>query len=243
MNVFIVSDHHFFDTQAMILSGRPYTPDTDGMIANAIDMFNLHNQSVDKDDMVIFLGDVARLNSRTKNIFKELLPQLKGHKILVKGNHDRKSDQFYLDCGFEGITDYLVIGRFFLCHYPLHEIHSSHEKLLLKIAKHHKCDTIIHGHVHTQEKKNFSDKDFIRINVCVDYSEMIPTKFTEHIFKTFSKNFLKRNDHYLPQSDEFLEIGTDEIRKGNFTKQFKKECTITKEQRKKSSTFTYVNVA
>jgi calcineurin-like phosphoesterase family protein len=239
LNVFIVSDHHFFDTQAMILSGREYSPDVNGMVQNGIDMFNLHNQTVDKDDLVIFLGDVARLNSRTKKIFKEMLPLMKGHKILIKGNHDKKSDQYYLDAGFEGVTDYLVIGRFFLCHYPLNEIHSSHEKLLLKICKHHKCDTIIHGHVHTEEAQNLSDKEFTRINVCVDYSEMIPTKFSEHIFKTFGRNFLRKLIP-LPQSYHFFESHKhlfEEKRKGNYTKQFKEEYTITKERRKKSETF------
>jgi calcineurin-like phosphoesterase family protein len=242
MNVFIVSDHHFFDTYAMILSGRDYENSLNGMVQNGIDMFNLHNQTVDKDDLVIFLGDVARLNSQTKKIFKEMLPQMKGHKILIKGNHDKKSDQYYLDAGFEGVTDYLVIGRFFLCHYPLNEIHSAHEKLLLKICKKHKCDTIIHGHVHTEDVQNLSDKDYTRINVCVDYSEMIPTKFSEHIFKTFGRNFLKKvkSGYSLPQSYHFFEENKqalEEKKKGNYTKQFREEYTITKERRKKTETF------
>lgn len=242
LNVYIVSDHHFFDTQAMILSGRDYQPDTNGMVLNAIDMFNLHNASVEKDDFVIFLGDVARLNSQTKKIFKEMLPQMKGHKILIKGNHDKKSDQFYYESGFEAISDYLIVGRFFLCHYPLNEIHSAHEKLLLKIAKHHKCDTIIHGHVHTVEKKSLSDKEFTRINVCVDYSEMVPTKFSENIFKTFAKNLLKKLEkgYKLPQTYHFFENNKhlfEEKRKGNYTKQFRENYTITKERRKKSETF------
>lgn len=233
----------------MILSVRAYSPDIDGIIKNGIDLFNFHNQAVGNDDLVLFLGDVARLNSRTKKIFREMLPLMKGHKILIKGNHDKKSDQFYLDCGFEGVTDFLVIGRFFLCHYPLNEIHSSHEKHLLKICKKHKCDTIIHGHVHTEKVQNLSDKEFTRINVCVDYSEMIPTKFSERIFKTFGKNFLKKlkdPNHRLENSSDYFLTDPNEPNepknKGNFTKQFKNEYTITRDtsKRRKDYTFRYV---
>lgn len=222
MKVYITSDQHFFDRTAIAYNDRPYTNDFDGMVQNAIDMFNEFNQIVKKDDLVIFLGDVAFINSKNKKLFREMFKQLHGNKILVLGNHDRRTEEFYLSCGFLAVTDFIHIGRYFLCHYPLDKCYSSHEKHLLEICKYYKCDTIIHGHVHDEDIIN---EDFTRINVSVDHNEMIPVKFTQHIFKTFASNFLK--NQVLETSETVKLI---EKRRSNrmFTKHFKEQVARIK---------------
>jgi len=198
LKVYITSDQHYFDKQAIQYNNRPYDLSFDGMIENAIDMFNNFNSVVEKDDLTIFLGDVAFITSKSKAIFKEMAKNLYGNKILVLGNHDRKTEEFYKNCGFLAVTDYIKIGRYFLCHYPLDRCFSSHEKHLLSICKQLKCDTIIHGHVHDLD---IIDTDFERINVSVDHHEMMPVQFNQKIFKTFASNFLK--DKFLPHSKDF----------------------------------------
>ena len=50
---------------------------------------------VKPDDWVVHLGDVAWPK------YYEVLKELPGHKILVRGNHDRKSDSWYRSHGFD----------------------------------------------------------------------------------------------------------------------------------------------
>lgn len=219
MKVYITSDLHFFDRNAIRLNDRPYDDSFEGMVQNAVDMFNNINQIVKKDDLIIFLGDVAFINSKNKKLFKEMFKQLHGNKILVKGNHDKKTDEYYLNSGFLAVTDFIHIGRYFLCHYPLDKCYSSHEKHLLEICKHFKCDTIIHGHVHDED---IIDEHFTRINVSVDHNQMQPLIFHQRIFKTFNNNFLK--NLYLPTSAD-IEINHKPNNR-MFTKHFKEQVTI-----------------
>ncbi len=55
---------------------------------------------VSEDDIVIHLGDFGMCN---KEVATMILSRLNGHKILVKGNHDNHSDQWFLDAGFEEV--------------------------------------------------------------------------------------------------------------------------------------------
>jgi calcineurin-like phosphoesterase family protein len=52
---------------------------------------------VKKRDRVFHLGDVSFFGKVEMN---KLLLQLSGKKILIKGNHDNHSNQWYLDVGF-----------------------------------------------------------------------------------------------------------------------------------------------
>ena len=42
-----------------------------------------YNNIVNKDDVVIFLGDLG-----DKRLLPDLIPRMNGYKILIKGNHD-----------------------------------------------------------------------------------------------------------------------------------------------------------
>ena len=56
---------------------------------------------LNNDRMVIDFGAVGRE--------AEFLGRLQGRKFLVKGNHDRKSNQYYRLAGFEEVYDHPVI--------------------------------------------------------------------------------------------------------------------------------------
>jgi calcineurin-like phosphoesterase family protein len=76
------------------------------------------NKAVFDNDMVYILGDISWYQSdQTVKIFE----QLNGHKVLIKGNHDKISPQL-AKC-FDKICDYLEINdnntRVVMSHYPM----------------------------------------------------------------------------------------------------------------------------
>ncbi len=62
------------------------------------------NETISEKDTVIHLGDI----SFNEN-WIERLGSWNGKKILVRGNHDKKSQDFYLNCGFTAVVEELVI--------------------------------------------------------------------------------------------------------------------------------------
>ena len=164
--IFFISDHHFFHKNIIKYTNRPFSNTVDGMYENAKYMFNKHNEIVKDGDLVFFLGDVALFKSNTKEYIKQMLKNLKGQKILIKGNHDSESDEFYKDCGFSAIYEYLIFGKIMLCHFPL-----TNNTKYLKIFKDNDCKLLIHGHTHD---KNVITNDFKRLNVSVEQTDFKP---------------------------------------------------------------------
>jgi calcineurin-like phosphoesterase family protein len=68
-------------------------------------------------DVVIHLGDV--INDRQGELEKKLV-QIPGRtKILIRGNHDNKSDVWYLNKGFDLVCDHIVKENCVLSHRPV----------------------------------------------------------------------------------------------------------------------------
>lgn len=114
MKVFIISDTHFGHTNIIKYENRPFSS-TEEMDKTLIENWN---SVVDKKDRVIHLGDFML---GKKERCKELLSQLNGDKVLIKGNHDNWSDQFYRDAGFSYVSKYPIVWNKFyvLSHAPL----------------------------------------------------------------------------------------------------------------------------
>ena len=126
--IWVTSDLHF-QHETMIESGlRPYNFEKK-LIKN-------WNALVKDTDTVLILGDVAWRNDYT--VFKKL----KGRKILVKGNHDSKSCEAFLEY-FDFACDT------FTWHYNGIDIIFSHEPL-----KNFSQDLNIHGHLHNRTLKS-----------------------------------------------------------------------------------------
>lgn len=89
------------------------------------------NSVVKDEDNIFILGDFfyfynpIEWNKDNTRIFvdetnkcTEILSQLKGHKYLIKGNHDVRSDKQYIEMGFESISQYPIIyNDFFILSY------------------------------------------------------------------------------------------------------------------------------
>ena len=81
------------------------------------------NSVVGPEDVVFFLGDFCL--TRNKELIKGWVSQLNGRKRLIMGNHDVRKTEFYMECGFESVSQYPVLynNHIFLSHQPLpHEI-------------------------------------------------------------------------------------------------------------------------
>jgi calcineurin-like phosphoesterase family protein len=105
-------------------------------------MINDWNKVVNKNGIVIHLGDFS-----TKYNFdslKSIMDRLNGNKILIKGNHDIRPNDFYKQLGFRKVYDRpILIGEYILSHEPVLPRY-----MRKYIIKHNKQLVNYHGHSH-----------------------------------------------------------------------------------------------
>lgn len=111
---FYISDLHFGHKNIIKYDQRPFNS-TKEMDEEIIKRWN---ETVKTDDTVYILGDVSWYIS---DITREMLKWMNGHKILIKGNHDKETSHLFKH--FDGIYDYLEIvdgiDKVVLSHYPM----------------------------------------------------------------------------------------------------------------------------
>lgn len=122
MNLYI-SDTHFGHINVIKFDHRPW----DRVEAMDKDLIRMWNNRVSEDDDVYFLGDFCYRAAKPADWY---LSQLKGHKHLIIGNHERDVlDNKAARDMFESINDILEVKdtlneqtiRIVLCHYPIFE--------------------------------------------------------------------------------------------------------------------------
>lgn len=103
----LIADTHFNHRMLIENSFRP--PNfQDLIIAN-------WQRLVQPEDTVYHLGDV--ILSKPPALV-EILAVLPGRKILIRGNHDRESEGYYLRAGFAAVAQGILIGGVWLTHAP-----------------------------------------------------------------------------------------------------------------------------
>ena len=140
--IFFTSDLHFGHKNIIRFDNRPFSS-VEEMDAALIKNWNA---KVSEEDTVYVLGDISWYNdARTAAIFD----LLHGHKILIKGNHDRVHGQVRF-C-FDEITEYKEITlegnkHIVLCHYPI-----------VFFNRHHYGAYMFYGHVHNSHEWQMTD--------------------------------------------------------------------------------------
>lgn len=176
MRTWFTSDLHFGHENIIKYCARPYR-DVDEMNQ---DLIRRWNDVVSDHDTVWVLGDFAMGDiSDTLTIAADL----RGHKILLAGNHDRcwtgrresaeAWTERYLESGFaevrQGVQSLTINGhRVDLCHFPY--VGDSHDKD--RYIEHRPVDHggwLLHGHVH----ERWRQRDRM-INVGVDANSYAP---------------------------------------------------------------------
>lgn len=113
MNYYI-SDTHFGHKNVIRYDNRPF----DSIEEMDEAMIQLWNETVNDADAVYILGDFSWYKEDKTAL---ILGKLKGHKILIKGNHDRVSSK--VARYFDRVCDYAEVkdnGRkVIMSHYPM----------------------------------------------------------------------------------------------------------------------------
>lgn len=142
MSIFFTSDLHFGHANIIRFDNRPFTS-VEEMDAELIRRWN---NKVSPNDTVYILGDISWYNDQKTS---EIISSLNGHKILIKGNHDRVHGKVR-HC-FDEITDYKEIvlegnKHITLCHYPI-----------VFFNRHHYGSYMFYGHVHNSHEWNMTE--------------------------------------------------------------------------------------
>jgi len=111
---YVIADTHFFHENIIRYENRPFK-DAEHMNKEIIKRWN---NTVKKNDKVFVLGDV--FFHETEKTAKDIISSLNGNKILILGNHDRKSVKYWMDIGFSEVYKYPIIYKdfFILSHEP-----------------------------------------------------------------------------------------------------------------------------
>lgn len=129
-DIWFLADTHFGHENVLEYGNRPFKS------VEEMDEYLITewNKKVKRTDKIYFLGDFAFTG---KARIEELVGRLNGVKILVKGNHDARSSDFWAAVGFKEVTSNPIL----LLEYGLVLSHNPIEEYLGGIFN-------VHGHIH-----------------------------------------------------------------------------------------------
>lgn len=133
---FYIADTHFGHKNVIKFDNRPFS-NVEEMNDEIIHRWN---EVVTRGDTVYILGDFCWGKEKE---WQELLPQLNGQKVLIRGNHDLKQYSAKTKSMLHGIYDYREIKdgdhKLILCHYPmLFYKHAYHDNVFMLCGHVHK---------------------------------------------------------------------------------------------------------
>lgn len=138
MEYIITTDTHFAHENIKQFGARP-----EGFEELILD--NLEKVAK-RDNILIHLGDIAWRNDRYWN--RRLTSMLFAKKWLIRGNHDKQSNEWYISNGWDFVGDTLTIN------YNNKVIVFSHKPVALCIA-----DLNLHGHFHNIDMERVKEKE------------------------------------------------------------------------------------
>lgn len=196
MKIWLITDTHFNHREKMKLyCNRP--DDYEDRLAKG--MFSLGSE-----DLLIHLGDVC-IGEELK-IHNEIIERMACRKILVRGNHDNKSDNWYLTHGWDFVC-FKFQAKYYgktimFSHMP--QVYSKEIDLLFGAGSY---DINIHGHFHNMNNK-LMDEDWEKQNAeYVSKHDISPVNSRSRLLAVEYTN-------YQPIAlQDFLGIGASKKRK------------------------------
>lgn len=192
--IYYIADNHFGHKNVIRFDNRPFA---DTVLMDEVLVHNW-NARVTEDDTVYILGDCFWKNE--ENSIK-LIQRLKGHKHLIRGNHDRVHGRlrFY----YESIEHYAEINDndrlVILCHYPIPFYKNQHYGAVM-----------LYGHVHNTREQDFIEKwkrelweseipcNMINVGCMMEYMKYTPRTLDEILAANpapeFRKNTQQKRD-------------------------------------------------
>lgn len=101
MKYWLIADTHFGHTNVIEYCGRP---------ENYEDRLSHSLSQIPENDTLIHLGDICIGNDAKHH--EKYIQTLQCRKILVKGNHDRKSTNWYSEHGWDFVCDTFTLKAF-----------------------------------------------------------------------------------------------------------------------------------
>lgn len=175
MNYWITSDTHFGHDKLIEICGRP---------KNFSELVLKRNiKTVQFDDILIHLGDVCIGKDGYWN--RRFTQTITCKKWLVKGNHDKRSDTWYIEHGWDFVSDRIYLKKFgkeiMFTHIPI-DING--------------FDLNIHGHFHNLDHRYFERKEWARrsdkhILISLEYNNFMPLNL-KNIISVYDKSMVKK---------------------------------------------------
>jgi calcineurin-like phosphoesterase family protein len=181
---FWTSDQHYGHRNIITYSGRPFRtadgqPDLEAMNRTMVDRWNA---VVSPTDQVFVLGDFSMHKEVSK--IRAIRERLHGHIVLVRGNHDRSTQQMH-QAGFDEVYDRLettIDGhRLYMSHIPvtISDPHPRKYKPCFTEKPPAYYDYWLCGHVHELWRRRGKV-----INVGVDQWDFTPRRLEELLTAT-----------------------------------------------------------
>ena len=169
--IYFISDTHFGHSKILEYekTSRPFATVED-MNEKIIQNWN---SKVEDKDTVYILGDVF---VGDPDAIEEIMPRLKGKKVLIRGNHDTNSKINRMTPYLSGVYDMYNLkynGKFFvLCHYPIREWQNKDYGAIH-----------LYGHVHSNEHRNGILAEPYSYHVGADTNELKPISIDDIVRK------------------------------------------------------------
>lgn len=200
MNYYIADMHLFCKSQTqegrLNFDNRPFQ-NTEEMHRHFLQEWN---RQITNGDTVYILGDMS-LRGRNDELIA-LVAQLKGKKILIKGNHDDLSDYRYKQlfheiCDYKEVTDCIggTAYKLVLTHYPI-----------LMWSGQHKGTILLYGHTHTSAEDAFFQRCLAEMSSSEEWQFRRPQ---EPIFQAYNVGCMLPYMNYKPRTlKEILDFHT-----------------------------------
>lgn len=163
------------------------------------------NAKVTNGDTVYILGDLAMRGTQEDLI--AFVSMLKGHKVMVKGNHDDIKDLRYKQL-FDEICDYKEISdtlggknvKLVLCHYPI-----------LMWKDQHRGSILLYGHVHNSIEEYYFKKCLREMN----NEDFFNRRSGEEVLRAYNVGCMMPYMDYEPKSLAEIARGAESINRLN----------------------------
>lgn len=207
-NIWIATDLHLYNVE-----NDPHHPfRTQRNLGNLADNYG---SDIQDDDLLIFLGDLYDPATGDAEKVSSIIHNIKGTKIMCRGNHDTESKDFYRELGFDAVCDILRIHNLIFSHKPVRvnpdelNIHGHlHSEKLSSLGYQHINAYPIN---HNKEDQPVLIEDLIDSAIVQNRDEVHGPSFNQQQMDAFTS--LVSNETYhdvLDLSDEFTMSPMDE---------------------------------
>lgn len=180
--IYFIADTHFYHKSIIPYCERPFHS-VDEMNSKMISNWN---SVVTDRDTVYFLGDFGFASAPK---LKDIVSQLNGYKILVKGNHDRdRGETSWKSIGFNEVIDKPYELIYVDKYNQTQKVLLSHEPIYIS-----DYDFNIHGHIHDtplgDEFPNMNPNNHLCVSVeRIKYTPISFQEIRERYLDSFFRN-------------------------------------------------------